>query len=94
LLGELVDLWKLRLDQEHEWWIPAPSDLGAILTARGLFDEAASALGRGYRLATTAGGQQAAEELKLIENRVAELERARLSSRSAPRGASAATLSP
>jgi serine/threonine-protein kinase len=86
-----LDQYDLGLEDEHEWWIPALSDLGAILAVRGSRDEAEEALARAYHLATTVDGRYTAVELELINTRLDELERI---TTAMPPGADAATPAP
>ena len=77
-LRDALAQYELGLDDEHEWWIPAFSDLGATLTARGALDEAEDALARAHHLVTTIDGRRTATELDLITQRYGELERTRV----------------
>jgi serine/threonine protein kinase len=65
-----------KLAPDHEWRVPALSDLGALLSARGSWAEAAKTLEEARRIAAKAAGDSAPAERALIEERWAAVERA------------------
>ena len=86
-LRNALTIYDLQLPEDHEWHITVLSDLGAALTTDDAFDDAGRLLEQAKRLASTADGPRASEDLALIEERLAALVMRR---RAAPQGATAA----
>jgi len=73
-LRRAIAHYDLELNADHEWRIPALSDLGAALTILGATDDARKVLSKSYEVASTSSSPHAKREIGLIEERVDALD--------------------